>query len=194
MSEFTTINIFDLIDAIGEDGVRDRLSDFSCPKNPEIESFVRNKAIDFAKRKISITHLLMDEDQNILAIYTLTHKALELDPAGMSASFVKKLSRFAKQREHDGKFVTSAFLIAQFGKNSSAPPDNVLPGNRIMDDAVATLKAIQRDVGGGIVYLECEDNPKLLAFYQNDHNNYHSFNERYSVSDGVKYIQLLRFI
>ena len=32
MSSYQTINIFDMIDAIGEDNVKEILSDFSCPK------------------------------------------------------------------------------------------------------------------------------------------------------------------
>ena len=191
---YRTFNILNLIDSIGEDSVREILSGFSCPKNPEIESFVKKNAIDFAKKKVSVTHLIVSEDNDLLAIYTLTHKALEIDPSGMSASMIKKLSRFAQKNEPDGKFVVSAFLIAQLGKNLGAPESEQVPGNSIMSEAMSKLLTVQRDVGGGIVYLECEDNPKLLAFYQNDHNNYHSFNERYSVSDGVKYIQLLRFI
>ena len=191
---YRTFNILNLIDSIGEDSVREILSGFSCPKNPEIESFVKKNAIDFAKKKVSVTHLIVSEDNDLLAIYTLTHKALEIDPSGMSASMIKKLSRFAQKNEPDGNFVVSAFLIAQLGKNLGAPESEQVPGNSIMSEAMSKLLTVQRDVGGGIVYLECEDNPKLLAFYQNDHNNYHSFNERYSVSDGVKYIQLLRFI
>lgn len=194
MSEYKTFNILNLIDAIGEDGVNDILSGFSCPKNPEIESFVKKNAIDFAKRKISITHLLINQNKELLAIYTLTHKALEIDPAGMSASSVRKISRFAKKNESDGKFVLSAFLIAQLGKNFSIPNDERLSGDAIMDEAISKLTAVSRDVGGGVVYLECEDEPKLLSFYSNQHNNYHTFNERVSAADKVRYIQLLRFI
>ena len=53
MNDYSTVNILDMIDAIGEDEVKYILSDFSCPKNVEIEDFVKNKAVDFAKRKIS---------------------------------------------------------------------------------------------------------------------------------------------
>ena len=36
MNTFRTINILDMIDAIGEESVNLILSDFSCPKNVEI--------------------------------------------------------------------------------------------------------------------------------------------------------------
>ena len=46
------VNILDMMELIGEDGVKQILSDFSCPLNVEIENFVHNNAIEFAKRKI----------------------------------------------------------------------------------------------------------------------------------------------
>lgn len=62
-----------------------------------------------------------------------------------------------------------------------------------MESAMEVLSAVQHDVGGGIVYLECEDKPQLLSFYQNEHNYFRVFGERFSEEDNTKYIQLLRF-
>ena len=61
MSSFAAYNIIELIDTVGEEEIRNILSDFSCEKNLEIEVFVRNKSIDFAKKKTSITYLVLDE-------------------------------------------------------------------------------------------------------------------------------------
>mgnify|MGYP001363576073 FL=1 len=61
MSSVTTINLLDLVDAIGEEETKNLLSDFSCSKNQEIEKYVQINALDFAKRKISMTHLVIDE-------------------------------------------------------------------------------------------------------------------------------------
>ena len=60
MNQYTVMNILDLIDSVGEDEVQKGLSDFLCPQNGEIENFIRNNAIEFAKRKLSITYLLLD--------------------------------------------------------------------------------------------------------------------------------------
>ena len=53
------INILDLIDVGGSEVIEHKLATFLSPKNPEIEDFIRNKAISFAKGKLSITYLLM---------------------------------------------------------------------------------------------------------------------------------------
>ena len=60
MNEYTVMNILDLIDSVGENEVQNGLSDFLCPQNEDIENFIHNNAIEFAKRKLSITYLLLD--------------------------------------------------------------------------------------------------------------------------------------
>ena len=47
-----TENILDMIENSGENELSNDLSAFSSPLNPEIEGFIREKAIDFAKRKL----------------------------------------------------------------------------------------------------------------------------------------------
>ena len=193
MNTYKTINILDMIEAIGEESVNLILSDFSCPKNVEIEAFIRKSAVDFAKRKISVTHLVMDEQGRLAAIFSLTHKAVKIQEAVLSSALKKKIKRYAQLDEEAGSYMISAFLIAQFGKNYEEDTENLLSGNSLMDNVMDILTAVQRDIGGGVVYLECEDKPQLLSFYQNENNCFRVFGERYSEVDQVKYIQLLRF-
>ena len=194
MSSFETVNILDMIDAIGEEELQLILSDFSCPKNQEIEHFVRKNAVEFAKRKMSITYLVIDEESRIAGIFTLTHKAVQLLDAGLTGTVRKKIQRHARLDEATDSYILSAFLVAQFGKNYQYGESNVLKGNELMDMTIVTLKEIQRQIGGGVVYLECEDKPQLLSFYQNKENRYQIFGDRYSERDAVKYIQLMKII
>lgn len=194
MSNFETVNILDMIDAIGEEELQLILSDFSCPKNQEIEHFVRKNAIEFARRKMSITYLVIDEESRIAGIFTLTHKAVQLLDAGLTGTVRKKIQRHARLDEATDSYILSAFLVAQFGKNYQYGESNVLKGNELMDMTIVTLKEIQRQIGGGVVYLECEDKPQLLSFYQNKENRYQIFGDRYSERDAVKYIQLMKII
>ena len=193
MNTFRTINILDIIDAIGEESVNLILSDFSCPKNGEIENFVRKSAVGFAKRKISVTHLVMDVQGRLVAIFSLTHKAVKIQEEVLSSALKKKIKRYAQLDEETGSYMVSAFLIAQFGKNYMEDTEKLLSGNSLMDNAMDILTAVQRDIGGGVVYLECEDKPQLCSFYQNDNNCFRVFGERYSEKEQIKYIQLLRF-
>lgn len=189
---YRSINILDAIEQIGESATQELISDFSCSKNQDIQHFLQHNAIDFAKRKISITHLVFDEEKRIVGYYTLAHKPLlisEKDRASLSKSDEKKIARYCKLDEDSGAYTVSAFLIAQFGKSDRSS----IGGNELMQAAVATLTMVQRQVGGGIIFLECEDHEKLLAFYQNEQNCYKRYGFRKSDKDAKTYVRLLRF-
>lgn len=193
MKGYTVTNILDLLETIGDDEVSLALSEFSCPRNAEIESFIHNRAIDFAKKKMSITYLVFDEKGQIEAFFTLTHKSSVIGDGLLSKTSQKKLSRHARLDAEVHAYSISAFLIAQFGKNENAKGTEHISGNQLMDFAISILQNVQRQVGGGVVFLECEDKPGLLNFYQNEHNNFKIYGERFSDDDQVRYIQLLRF-
>lgn len=120
MNDCIAVNIQDMLKAIGEEKLSKLLSDFSCPLNREVEDFVRNKSIDFAQRKLSITYLVMkrmNEAKNILVgIYTLSHKAIEITNSNISNTTRKKLLRYATLDKDTNKYNISTFLIAQFEK------------------------------------------------------------------------------
>lgn len=170
MSQYNAVNILDMVDAIGEDAVKNILSDFSCHKNFEIENYVKKNALEFAKRKMSITYLVVDEEGNLVAFFALTHKAVQLTNEGLSGSMRKKIERHAKLDEQSNTYMLSAFLIAQFGKNDRYKEK--VTGNELMDMTMNILVAVQREIGGGVVYLECEERPQLLSFYENEKNRF----------------------
>ena len=182
MNGYLIINILDLIENIGENEVNNILSEFSCPKNQEIENFLIKNSVEFAKKKMSITYLVFsnDEDKNFLGYFTVTHKSSLVQSKTLSKTSQKKLSFHAKLDETTQCYDVSAFLIAQFGKNSSVNKELSISGNDLMDCVFSILKNVQHLVGGGIAFLECEDNEKLLSFYQNEHNNFKMYGKRFS--------------
>lgn len=194
MSEHIVINILDLLENLGENDTKSILSEFSCPLNQEIEHFLQNNAVEFAKSKKSITYLVLDEQERLVGYFTLTHKS-SLVPADFltSASQRSKLERYAKLDEATNCYDVSAFLLAQFGKNYSVENGKAVSGDSLMDDVFCILKEVQHLIGGGVVFLECEDNQSLLNFYQSKVNRFKRYGERYSETDKKKYLQLLRF-
>lgn len=196
MSEHIIINILDLLENLGENDTKNVLSEFSCPLNPEIEHFLQNNAIEFAKSKKSITYLVFDdeEQERFVGYFTLTHKS-SLVPADFltSSNQRSKLERYAKLDEATNSYDVSAFLLAQFGKSYSVENGKAVSGDSLMDDVFCILKEVQHLIGGGVVFLECEDNQNLLDFYQSKVNRFKRYGERYSETDKKKYLQLLRF-
>lgn len=187
------VNILDEIETFGEEVLKSILSKFVSEKNSEIEEFIRDKAIDFAKQKLSITYLVIDTDSGvILGYFTLTHKSVILNSDGLSRTFQKKLAKYSRLDRDTGNYVVSAFLLAQLGKNYAVKADERISGKQLMKLVNDVLLDVQRRIGGGVMYLDCEDNPKLKNFYSQE--NFKKFADRFSSEDERKYIQFMRFL
>ena len=190
---FIVKNILDSLKDDGEEFLKHFLATFSCPVNPEIEKFLKERAIDFAKRRLSITYLVTDNDDGeFLGYFTLTHKAILLDGKDFSKTMQRKLTRYSRLDKQTGNYMASAFLLAQFGKNYGIDDGKHVSGSELMELVNDILLDIQRRIGGGIVYLDCEDRPKLISFYED--KGFQKFAERFSEEDNQKYIQFMRFL
>ena len=197
MNRCIAVNIQDILISAGEESLRAILSSFVCPQNKEIEEFVQKNSIDFARRKLSVTYLILQKEDcitRLLGIFTLTHKSVQVSAEKISGTVRKKMSRYSRLDKNTGEFNVSAFLIAQFGKNYGVETVGKITGNEMMARALEILSRVQYEIGGGIVYLECEDRKKLLDFYQNEENRFRIFSERESDMEDIKYIQLMRII
>jgi len=139
-------NILDLVDNFGDDYVNEFISDFSTKSekdgqivdlNPDIESFLKKNAIQFAKEKKSITYIVGDKDDgSFLGYFTITHKPIEIPAVGLSKTTVRKLEKHSRLKEASNVYVVSAFLIAQFGKNYSVDHGVRITGNDLMNIAL----------------------------------------------------------
>lgn len=196
MNLTSNIQIMNILDALaydGEEKLKNRLSDFSCPLNQEIDSFLKLNALYFAKRKLSITYLIFDDhDGQILGYFTLAHKAIEIKNENISNTTRRKLSAHAHLDLDTNSYAVSAFLLAQIGKNYGVDYGRRITGIELIGYANDVIADIQHRIGGGIIYLDCEDKQILKEFYI-DKNHYKIFGERYSTSDGIRYLQLIRF-
>ena len=187
-------NILSIMDRDGEDELMLNLSSFSCAVNNEIQTFLYEHAIEFARKKISITYLVTDtENGELLGYFTLAHKVLEVSAAGLSNNVKKRMSRYARLNENTDSYLVSAFLLAQFGKNDNVAEGMRITGAELMDCVDAVLEDIQYRIGGSVVYLDCEDKPQLISFYENT-AGYRCISERISNLDQIKYLQYFKFI
>ncbi|WP_241433531.1 hypothetical protein [Listeria floridensis] len=60
--------------------------------------------------------------------------------------------------------------MGQLGKNYSsiAREANAVSGKELLELVYRTIRKIHMLVGGRILYLECENNPKVIQFYINN--------------------------
>ncbi len=169
-THFVEMNLSNIIDQLGEDVTKTILSSFSCPLNKDIENFIKYKAIEFSKRTTAKTHLVFwqtDDEKysEFVGYYTITSKVITVDRNALSNSEAKKLKNQGVYDEAKQEYTVSAPLIAQLGKNFSNGNDTLISGSDLLYLAVNKIRKIQREIGGRFMYLECEDNEKLLSFY-----------------------------
>ena len=194
-------NILDMIELVGEEETLQDLAGFSCPRNKEIEEFLLKNAIEFAKRKMSVTYVVSDsEDGSILGYFTLANKALEIKADAISKGLSKKVSRYGILDEAGGSYTVHSYLLAQFGKNYAVDNGNRIHAADLMFQVDAVIQRIQHMIGGGLIYLDVEktDDPdkqyeKLVGMYQKT-ANYVRFDERHSLSDGKDYVMMIKAI
>lgn len=127
------MNILDVLEYDGEDNLKNMLSSFSCPQNAEIDSFLKINSLNFARRKLSITYLVFDEnDGEILGYFTLAHKAIEIKNDNISNTTRRKLSSHARLDTDTNSFTASAFLLAQIGKNYGIENGKRISGSELI--------------------------------------------------------------
>ena len=204
MTGYRLVNLIDLIEEYGEDEVKRILSDFSCPLNPDVEYFLREKAISFSKMGLSITHLVYASYKDVpvlVGYFALAYKNIAIPRkfAGSSGSnFRRRVTKFARLNRSVDAYIMSAPLIAQLGKNYASGYDKLITGDELLNAACEKILRVQHDVGGRFAYLECEDNERLLSFYRD--NGFIAFNKRpldrdeTDVINGKYLIQMIKYI
>ena len=112
----------------------------------------------------------------LVGYYTITSKVIFVDRTVLSNTEAKKLKSQGVYDENKQEYTVSAPLIAQLGKNFTNGNDTLISGADLLQLAVNKVRKIQKEIGGRFMYLECEDNEKLLAFYKK--HNFKIFGKR----------------
>ncbi len=164
MSTFLQVNLEDVLKILGEGEANRLLSTFKCPLNNDVETFIRKKAIAFTRQALSRTYLIFD-GSSLVGFFALANKFIHIDTAGLSNKLCSRISRFARSSSQQNTLSLAAPLIAQIGKNF-AVTDNPLKGDDLLSMSCNKVAEAQFILGGKLVYLECDGNPKLQTFYE----------------------------
>ena len=201
MDGFVEINLRTYIDAVGDSEAKNQLASFLCPMNADVQEFLRIRAFEFSKQGITQTHLVFASYQNEpvwVGYYSLTNKVITVKKSTLSATSAKRIAKFGTFNEQSHCYIVPAPLIAQIGKNYANGYHKLISGDVLLSLACAKVKQVQLDVGGKIVYLECEDHPKLLEFYAR--NGFCNFGKRLLDKDerdllsGEYLIQMMKYL
>ena len=166
---FWQSNLRDLLAELGEERTSEILSAFECPLNPDVQSFLREKAILFSRHSYASTYLVFASYQGsvvLIGYYALAMKAVVIKGSLLSSQWRGRLRRFAFYDSDLKQFTLSLPLIGQLGKNYAHHYDRLISGDDLLGIACETVREIQLMSSGKMVYLECEDVLPLTSFYE----------------------------
>ena len=191
ISDFSDGNVAGMTEA----DLRQAISEFYSI-DPHVEAFLKNNAEDFARQHKSVTYLVFSRiTMELLGYFTLIIKPITVRDKMMSKTMLRAFKKVGKFDEVQNTYTVAAYLIAQLGRNFAPSLKNNISGKDLLDAALYILKGIQRNVGGTIVFLEAQDNDKVLSFYQS--NGFRALDKRLaSYKDGGSYelIQLFKVL
>jgi hypothetical protein len=181
---------------VGEPALVKLLSGFSCPKNPDLERFLKKSAIEFTKKNQSVTYLVFSKDNGeMLGYFTLALKPLTVRGETVSNTVKRKLLRISEWDEKTDTYTMSAYLIAQLEKNYAGGMDKEISGKALIELAWMMIEKAQYMFGGMVTFLEAENEERLLSFYRD--NRFSQFDTRQTASDtdeAHELVQLLRLL
>lgn len=199
-NKFSVINIRRYLNSdnpkLGESRLLQVLSGFSCPKNPDVERFLKNSSIEFTKKNQSVTYLVFDvNSMELVGYFTIALKPLTVRGETVSNTVKKKLTRVSELDKQSQSYTMSAYLIAQLGKNFTGGAEKKITGAELLELAWDVVEKMQYMGGGMVTFLEAEKSEKLLSFYQA--NRFQKFDTRQTVSNEAEpheLVQLLRLL
>ncbi|MGN0325536.1 MAG: GNAT family acetyltransferase [Lachnospiraceae bacterium] len=199
IDEFLIVNIREYLrqGEDGEDMLRQVFSTFSCKKNVDVERFLLQQSIEFTKKNQSVTYLVMTpEFGHMIGYFTITIKPITVNADCFSNTVKRKIARVSEQDAENGNYSLSAYLIAQLGKNYMDGAHHAITGEQLLGLAIEKVKELQYLAGGMVVFLEAENEERLLNFYEKE-NGFKRFDTK-DVKTGTEnahtLIQLLKVL
>lgn len=177
------VRLDDMVAELGEEAVKnEHLLLFECENNPDIEFFLRQKAIEFSKHGWAKTHLVymsFKGEPVLVGYFALTSgKPVLVDVSKLSKSYRKRISGFAQEGIDHGKCYVNMPLIAQLSKNFHNGYNDLISGDELLQLAIDELRVAQAIFGGRFVYVECEDEEWIVNFYKRNGFIEFGFRER----------------
>lgn len=199
-SNFIVLNIREYLEnddkRLGEDKLLQLLSEFSCPLNPDVERFLKQQSIEFAKKHQAVTYLVMSlEDAELLGYFSITIKPLVVKAEPFSNTTKRKLARFSEINKSEQTYNIAAYLIAQLGKNYNDSAKDRITGQELLEAAIRQAQILQHQAGGMVVFVEADNKEKLLSFYES--YGFKQFDTRQAASSEAEQhelVQLLKLI
>ena len=199
MAGYKKILLSDMVEVLGEDETKKILSEFSCPYNLDVQTFLKQKAIEFAKQRIAATHLIFCDFKGELVLagyFSIAIKTFRVTKNCLNRTWQRRINKFGTYDSSTKCYQIPAPLIAQLGKNYAHNYNTLITGDELLKIACENVNDFQRLSSGKIVYIECEEKQKLIDFYES--NGFCQFGKRQLDKDedlsGQYLIQMLKYL
>jgi hypothetical protein len=138
------------------------IESFSCSADPDVESFLKNKATTYERKGLSRTYLYVYDAgaaAYIVAYFTLAITATSFE--GISKNRKEKVLGFKPGRNTKDHF--GGILVGQLARADEFGSHDI-SGREIIEDAERVIEKGRYYLGGKIVYLDCKKH--LIKLYQ----------------------------
>ena len=135
----------------------------------EVEYFLHNNAIEFEKKTLSTTHLLINENNELVGYFSIANKKLNIPKEVVKTFSKKKLKKIGQSSniKKDGSYEINSYLIGQLGINFSQEiKGEKITGKDLLNEIWILLLEAKKLVNVKYIWLECENNSKLINFYK----------------------------
>ena len=166
-NNYSVIRLFNLLAIDGGEKYFTSIANSFESKNVDVKKFLRQKAVISTKLNTASTYLVVSYENNtidILGYFSLATKMLTLKQSALTKTERRIISRFGYFDEESASFKLPAILIAQFIRNFNKNSKSI-KGSNLMKIVLKQVKDIQHLTSGKTIFLECEQNKKIIDFY-----------------------------
>jgi len=154
LTDYNVTPLRKVLAAYPQDYLSKTLSSFSCERDKDVESFLKDKAIMYEKRHLSRTYLMFAENEtrDLDAYFTVAVSSMDVSSLECSNELRKKMNI------NDG--FAQSYLIGQLGKRDGSPSGL---GRSALLCAMEVIKGANLKAGCRVVTLDCK--PSLVKYY-----------------------------
>ena len=147
------------------------LNTFNGRGKSEVSDFLHNKSIDYEQRSLSSTYLIYNDRSQLVGYFTISNKGLIISKENYEKLLKKQQKKlsFNGRKLENGDYIVNSFLLGQLGKNfnKNILEEDKIKGVELLTIAYKLLIKIKNLINVKYLWIECEDNKKLLDFYSN---------------------------
>ena len=147
------------------------LNTFNGRGESEVSDFLHNKSIDYEQRSLSSTYLIYNDRSQLVGYFTISNKGLIISKENYEKLLKKQQKKlsFNGRKLENGDYIVNSFLLGQLGKNfnKNILEEDKIKGVELLTIAYKLLIKIKNLINVKYLWIECEDNKKLLDFYSN---------------------------